>query len=225
LTEDWWWLVIKQSGLKAMIKFVNIFRRLWVNLQVLPQTVHAEYGSGFRSYLKFIYYSFFSINTFNIYIFDLEQDIPRSPLPEGYHVIFPTLAELDSLRAGKDLPREFYFDKTDGLTTCQILMKGSEIAYIQWICNAKDPSRFFRLGEGVVRITNVATLPAFRGQGLMQKMFRYTLIDLKNQGYRRIVSAIHSNNIASIKSILKIGYHHVGKIRTFGRFQRKIIID
>lgn len=204
---------------------MNKLRRLWVNIRVLPQTVHAEYGSGLQSYLKFIYYSFFSISTFNIYQFDLEQNIPPSDLPDDYHVLQPTLAELDQLRSGKNLPREFYFDKTDGLTTCQILMKGSEIAYIQWICGANDPSRFFRLGEGVVRITNVATLPAFRGQQLMSKMFRHTLVDLKKQGYRRVVSAIHSNNVASIKSILKAGYHQVGTIRSFGRFQKKIFID
>jgi len=194
-------------------------------IKTFRHTAKVEYGPGLWSYFKCLYYSLLRINVFNIYVFDLNDDIPLSELLNDYYVLQPSLTELDALRFGKNLPREFYYDKTHGLTTCHLLMKGSEIAYIQWICGANDPSRFFRLGEGVVRITNVATLPAFRGQQLMSKMFSHTLGELKNQGYNRVVSAIHSKNIASIKSILKAGYHQIGTIRTVGRFHKKIFID
>jgi len=194
-------------------------------IKTFRHTAKIEYGPGILNVIKCIYYSLFRINIFNIYVFDLNDDIPHSKLLDGYYVLKPSLTELDRLRTGKNLTREFYCDKTHGLTTCRLLMKGSEIAYIHWICGANDPSRFFRLGEGVVRITNSATVPAFRGQHLMSTMFMHSLIELKKQGYHRVVSAIHSKNIASIKSILRAGYHQIGAIRTVGRFHKKKIIE
>lgn len=195
-------------------------------LRMLHKTVLSQYSGPVPvKYWNFFYYTFFRVNVFNIYCFDLTRQAPE-PLPmEGIQVLQPTLEELAALRAGRDLPHEFYYDQSHGLTTCQIAVKGGEVAYIQWICQAGDASRFFRLGEGVARITNVTTLPAFRGQQLMTKMFSFTLPVLQEKGYRKVVSAIHSENVASIKSILRAGYRQIGSVRTVGRFNRKTVIS
>jgi ribosomal protein S18 acetylase RimI-like enzyme len=201
------------------------FRNTGQFIGMIRQTVRNEYsGPSVIRYWNFFFYTLFRVNTFNVYAFDLTQEMAPVEPVEGFTILQPTLQELEQMRVGRDFPREFYFDQSQGLTTCHIAMKGSEPAYIHWICTQKDHSRFFRLGKGVVRITNVTTLPEFRGQKLMSRMFVFTLADLKKKGYRSVIACIHSENIASIKSILKAGYRQIGTIRTLGRFNRKMTI-
>jgi len=106
-------------------------------------------------------------------------------------VIKPTLEELDKLRQGKELPREFYYDRIHGVKTCYVALHGEEIAHIYWLYFKGDDSRFLVLGDGVVELNYNTTLPQFRGRGLMSKMQAYILRDLKSEGYRKAVGLVH----------------------------------
>jgi L-amino acid N-acyltransferase YncA len=78
------------------------------------------------------------------------------------------------------------------------------------------------LSEGVAELNYNTTLPEFRGRGLMSKMEAYILRDLQKQGYRKAVGVIHEKNIPAIKSITRVGFREIKRIKTMGPFSRRI---
>lgn len=185
-------------------------------------TAYQYYGRRWSSMLKFVYYSLFSSNIFIVFGTNLDKDLPVHKLDEGFLIITPTQKELDDLRTGLRLPREFYYDKIHGVKRCYLVTYNGEIAYIHWVYNVGDPSRFLRLREGVAELNYNTTMPKFRGRGLMGKMMAIISSDLKREGYKRVVGVIHSKNPPALKGARKAGWSEITRIRTFGPFNRKI---
>jgi GNAT superfamily N-acetyltransferase len=164
----------------------------------------------------------FRVNTFIVFQNTFTEEVPQYDFDPGFRVVQPTLQELDEIRKGKELTREFYCDKTQKLRTCFLALFGDEIAYIHWVCFKGDYSRFLKMGDNVAEINYVTTLPKFRGKRLSAKMFAYTTKCLQTMGYKKIIIICHEENPPIIKSFKLAGYKEVCRIKALGPFNKKI---
>lgn len=206
------------------IRIDNIVKtspKILTTLKNYKKTAFHHYGHSSFSYLKFLYYSCFKINTFIIYENDLTKALPPYNLDPDFEVKKPTLKELYELREGKDLSREFYYDKILNVKTCYVVFHRAELAYIHWVFFKGDYSRFFQLSDGVTELNYNTTIPKFRGRRLSAKMMAYISKDLQDSGYKKVMGIIHEENIASIKCILQAGFREIGRIKALGPFHRK----
>jgi RimJ/RimL family protein N-acetyltransferase len=187
----------------------------------LRKTAYHHYGESPISFIKFIYYSIFRLNTFIIYENNLREKQPAHNLDDDFKVIIPDAAQLNKIRNGKDLPREFYYDKIHGVKNCYVAFCNNKLAYIHWIYRKGDYSRFLKLGDGVVELNYNTTLPEFRGRRLSAKMMGFICHELKKEGIKKVIGIIHEDNIASIKCIKLAGFKEVRRIKALGPFNRK----
>jgi len=185
------------------------------------KTAYHHYGNNHSSIIKFIYYSLINVNTFIVVGIDLDGELPAYNLEEGFEVIKPTIEELDKLRGGKDLPREFYYDQIHGIKNCFIALYENEVAYIHWIYVKGDPNRFLILSDGVAELNYNTALPKFRGKRLQSKMLGYIFEDLRKRGFKEAVGVINEKNPPAIKGAKRAGMEEIGRIRTLGPFNRK----
>jgi L-amino acid N-acyltransferase YncA len=153
---------------------------------------------------------------------ELDKELLHYPLNPEFRFIKPSLEELSRLREGKDLPREFYYDKIHGVKTCYLALHEEEIAHICWLYSKGDYNRFFVLSDSVVELNYATSMPKFIGRGLLSQVLAYAFRDLKREGYKKVVVLIHEKNIPSIKSFTRIGYREISRIKTIGPFNRKI---
>ncbi len=201
-----------------------IWEKLLSTIRTLNRTAVHHYGPGFSSTLRFLVNSLFKVSVFRILSRDLNEEIPDLPLDAEFHVIKPTLEELDRLRSGRELPREFYYDQFHGVTKCYVALAGEEIAYIHWIYRKGDPNRFLNLGDGVAELNYNTTLPRFRRRGLAGQMLVFIMWDLQAEGYKKVVGVANKENIAQIKACEKAGWRITGTITAVGPFNRRIRI-
>jgi len=187
----------------------------------LRSSVQNEYGNGLRAWFNFIYYSQFRINTFCIFHALLDQNKEESIDLPGIIFSTPTFKELDRLRIGKNLPREFYCDQFHRVSQCCIALVEGELAYIHWVYRRGDFSRFLNLGEDSAEINYVITLSQFRGSGISTAAFKYSMQHLKREGIKNLFAVIHNENIASLKSFNRAGFVEFGKTVSVGPFNRK----
>ena len=148
--------------------------------------------------------------------------MPSYPLEREYRIVKLKADELSEYRAGKNLPREFYCDQIHHVTTCYLTLHGDDVAHIYWVYFKGDSSRFLNLSNGVAELNYNTALPKFRGRGLMGKMVSYISHDLQKSGYKKVVGVIHELNPPAIKSVKRAGWRELGRIRTFGPFNKKI---
>jgi L-amino acid N-acyltransferase YncA len=186
-------------------------------------TVENEYGRGLCAWIKFFYYSFFRLNTFYIYKASIENE-QSSASDSGVIYHSPTFDELDKLRTGKDLPREFFCDQFHKVSQCFIAQVDGEIVYIHWIYHHGDFSRFLTLGKNSLEINYVSTITQFRGRGISATALRLSVKELNKQGGKDIFAVVHNKNIASIKSFGYAGFVEFGKVYSIGPFNRKIAV-
>ncbi|GEM_PF-563893 len=191
-------------------------------LKELKKTAYHHYGHHPLSILKFLYYSGMRVNTFHIYEFDLAGEFPDLAPDPGFRIVMPTVEELEKVREGRDLTREFYYDRLLGVKTCCLALRGDEPAYIHWVLFRGDHSRFFRLGEKVAELSYSTTIPKFRGNNLQAKLFAHHCRELRDRGYRKAVAAIHELNTPSLRSIELAGWRKTREVKALGPFHRKI---
>jgi RimJ/RimL family protein N-acetyltransferase len=137
-------------------------------------------------------------------------------------VVKPSLEELERIREGKELPREFYYDRIYHTKTCYLVFKEDELAYIHWVLFKDDYNRFLILGDKVAELNYNTTLKKFRGDKLSAKMIAYICEDLKKAGYLKAMGVIHEFNPPSIQAAEIAGFKKVGKIRAWGPFNLKV---
>jgi len=199
-------------------------RKLIITAKELKKTAYHHYGNNFLSLFKFVYYSILRINRFNIYENKFSQDEVLIKLDPEYKIVVPSLSELNKIREGEKLPREFYYDRIHKLKKCYLAFKGKELAYIHWVQFKGDHSRFLVLGDNVAELNYNTTLPSHRGKYLSAKMMSYISKDLKKHGIKKVMGVIHEKNLASIKTIEKAGFSRVGVIKALGPFNKKMEI-
>jgi len=198
-----------------------ILRKISMTIQNLKKTAYHHYGEHPFSIIKFLYYSGIRINTFYIYENDLTGKISQLGLDPEFTVLKPNLEELERIREGKDLPREFFYDKIYNLRTYYLVFEGSELAKIYWVVFKEDYNRFLILNEKAAELNYNTTLPKFRGRQLMAKMMAHISMDLKHMGYQKAMGVIHEFNPPALRAIEKAGFKRIEKIKTLGPFNRK----
>lgn len=197
-------------------------RRLMDRITTVKSTVENLYGKGWFSYVKYLYYGLMRVNTFVVFELPLDREFAENPVGADVALVKPSREELDRIREGRNLPKAFYIDKTDGISCCYLLLKNGEPVYIHWISYHGDKSRFVRLGAHTTRITYIFTLPAHRGAGYYYKMIPVTANELRRQGIEKLVTVIHDGNISAIKSVTKAGFREYTRIKALGPFNRTI---
>jgi GNAT superfamily N-acetyltransferase len=133
-----------------------------------------------------------------------------SPGP-GVEVRRGTLAQLARHRRRlPGLPRQFYMDHTHGFDGHYLGLVDGRIGHITWVLtSAHDPLQM-RLGPGDIMLDGVYTLPEFRGRGLLAAVERVILDDAKRQGRRHAYTHVSHDNVASLRGVMKAGFHPVG---------------
>jgi len=198
--------------------------KLLITISNFRKTAYHHYGNTPLSLLKFIYYSGLRINTFIVYENDLTRKLCDHNLDPDFRVVKPTLEELEKIRTGMNLPREFYYDRIYNAKTCYLAFKADKIAYIHWVFFKGDYSRFLILRDGVAELNYNTTIPEFRGCWLSAKMMAYISKDLQREGYKKVMGVIHEFNYPSIKCIKRAGFVEVARIKTFGPFHKKLAV-
>lgn len=213
---------LKVKSYISTLKYIN--KKLLFTLKNFKKTAYHYYGDSPLSLVRFIYYSVFRVNTFLVFEHDLRREVPDVALDPQIKIITPALEELDRLRKGKDLPREFFYDQIHNVKRCCLAFYGGEIAYIHWVYSKGDYSRFLKLSDGVCEINYLTTLPKFRGRKLSSKMLAYAFKFLQKSGYNKVVVVVHENNVAFIKNIKRLDFKETKRIKTFGPFNRKTTV-
>lgn len=208
----------------ALNSFIYIVKKLLFTFKNFKKTAYHYYGKSPLSLVRFVYYSLFRVNTFLVFENDLRGEVPEIEFDPNVKVLTPTLEELDRLRKGKDLPREFFYDQIHNVKTCLLALYGGEIAYIHWIYSKGDYSRFLIFGEDVCEINYLTTLPKFRGKKLSSMMLAYASKNLQKAGYKKVVVVVHQNNVAFIKNVRRLAFKETRHIKTLGPFNRKIVV-
>ncbi len=200
------------------------FNKIFITIKNFKETAYHHYGNSPESLMKFIYYSVFRINTFIVYENDLTKRLCDLNLDKDFKVVKPSIEELENIRKGMILPREFFYDRIYNAKTCYLAYKNDKIAYIHWVFFCGDYSRFLILREGVAELNYNTTMPEFRGQSLSAKMMAYISKDLQKKGYKKVMGVIHEYNYPSIKCIKKAGFVEIARIRTLGLIHRKMTV-
>ena len=203
---------------------INNFKKLLLTIKDFRKTAYHHYGNSPLSYFKFVYYSGLRINTFIVFENDLARELPPHNLDPEFEVIRPSLEELRSIRIGKNLPREFYYDELLNAKTCYLAFCNGELAYIHWLFFSGDYSRFLILRDGVAELNYNTTLPDFRGRRLSAKMMAYISKDLQDSGYEKVMGVIHEFNPPSIKCIKQAGFIEIRRIKALGLIHKKLTI-
>jgi Acetyltransferase (GNAT) family. len=202
----------------------NIFMKLYYTFKEFKKTASHHYGNNTSSIFKMLYYSAIHVNSFTIYERVLDNSIKSIEIESEFRIEKPDMERLGQIRNGKELPREFYYDKIHGINNCYIVMCGEEPAYIHWVYVKGDYNRFLILPELVAELNYNTTLPPFRGRKLMARMMLYIMSDLKKQGFRKAVGVVNIQNPPAIKSMEAAGFREVRKIKTIGYFNRRYAV-
>lgn len=201
-----------------------MIEKILLTIKELKKTAYHHYGESPTSIIKFLYYGLFSVNNFIVFENKYDEKVPQFDFDPGYKVIMPTMEELEKTRTGKELPREFYYDRIHNIKTCFLALYNDEIAYIHWVYFKGDYSRFLKIGDNTAEINYATTLPQFRGRRLSGKMFAYATKHLQDMGYKRVIMICNENNPAVIKTFLQAGFKEIRRIKAIGPFNRKIAV-
>ena len=109
-----------------------------------------------------------------------------------------------------------YGAKVDGKLACVSVIDKDDNEWLE-LCDAIGIK-----SENVAEIGGSMTLPSYRGQGLMT-MVNQKLIEVsKEMGLEYLVATAHPDNIASNKSLAKIGMECKTQIMRAGKYLRKV---
>lgn len=193
-------------------------KRLWSRVRVLDATVRSQYGDGFTRYGKAVWYSLLRPSRFMVLAGRTDA---ATSLSEAAEFRFVSPAELAQIREGQIWPREFHIDQIRRTSGCCVGFVEGVPAYVHWIFEPGDPSRFLRLHEGTAEINYILTMPAFRGRGLCPAAMEFTRRQLRNRGISTIYAVVHEANVASLKALRRAGLREIGIVTTIGRVHRK----
>jgi hypothetical protein len=182
------------------------------------------YGDKPSSILKYMFYSVFRVNTFLVFENDFAKPVPIYEFDDGFKPLVPSLEELETLRKGRELPREFYCDKTHNAKMCFLALQQDEPAYIHWVFFKGNNSRFLKLSEETAEINYATTLLQFRGRRISGRMFAFSTLHLQKLGYKKVVMVCHEQNPPIIKSFLQAGFREIRRIKAIGPLNRKILV-
>jgi hypothetical protein len=176
------------------------------------------------SILRILYYNVIKINRFEIFEYDLAQNISTTILDmNNYSARVIDYKELAHIIAGKtNLPREFYMHESDGVRHCVIVKVGDKMGHIVWIYFKGDKNRWFNLEDDEAHINYGFTFKEFRGQSLFPIALYAAAKWLKDRSYRRILMDVHEETRFMLSSMKKIrGVKHIGTLKQWFLYRPK----
>lgn len=181
---------------------------------------------GFKDTVQRIYSNYFHVVTFILYKRELDDGYLGIVFDQDFRCIEGNLHLLKREReARKDLPREFYVDRTHGGKVFYLVYYRDELAYIHWIFRKGEYSRCFDIQDEVtVEFNYNLTLPQFRGNRLQAKTMNYICEDLRKKGYKRAVGAVAAGNVLSIKGMNRTGLKEFRRVKSYFSFLRKTVV-
>ena len=140
-------------------------------------------------------------------------------LEPGYQAGFLAAEELDRYVAQPELGLTEQFVRRELAMghECFAIRQGSSLATYGWY--STTPTHFtddlsVRFGRPWVYMHSGFTHPAFRGRRLHAFGMTLVLTLYRARGYKGLVSIVHANNTASLKSCARMGYRQFGTIYT-----------
>lgn len=219
-------MVISMQRRKHRERKVHMFvRRAIHSWSHLSRSVASQYGEGLRGYCKFIYYSCLRVNTFGVFAKDITDVAEPEPLGGVYSFQEMTPADLDRYRRQRVLPKEFHADGLDGVSKCHVVLHGDAVAYIHWVYQSGEKSRFLSIGPDVAEINHIVTLPAFRRKQICSWALAMAFKRLADIGIKKVVAVVHSDNIASRRAMEHAGMEEETVIRTIGPFNNRLTVQ
>lgn len=182
---------------------------------------------GLKSTVERVYRNYFHIISFVLYKKELTGTCTGIALDPVFNCLQGNIDLLQRERSERDdLPREFYIDETHGATTIFYLVYfKDELAGIYWVFRKGEYSRFFSIqDESTVELNYIFTLPAFRGNRLQAKAINFICKDLKEKGYGKVVVAVSSTNILSIKGLNRSCCEEFKTVKSYFSFVSKIAV-
>jgi hypothetical protein len=178
---------------------------------------------GLKDTLQRIYSSYFHVLTFVLYKRELDDGFSGITIDGEFRCVEGSQALLEREREGrKDLPREFYLDKTHGGKRFYLVYRGDELAVIYWIFKKGEHSRFFDIqDDSTFEFNYNITLPEFRGNRLMARSMNYISEELRKKGFKRALGAVAAENIFSMKAMDRSGLREFKRAKSYFSFVRK----
>jgi hypothetical protein len=178
---------------------------------------------GLKDTLQRIYSNYFHVLTFVLYKYELDDGFSGITIDGDYQCVEGSPTLLDRERDGrKDLPREFYLDKTHEGKLFYLVYKRDELAVIYWIFKKGEYSRFFDIqDESTFEFNYNITLPEFRGNRLQARTMNYISEDLRKKGFKRALGAVSAENIFGMKAMDRTGLKEFKRAKSYFSFVRK----
>jgi hypothetical protein len=140
-------------------------------------------------------------------------------LEPGYHAEFLTADDLARYVARPEfgLTEQFVTRELGMGHECFAIRQGAALATYGWY--STTPTHFtddlsVRFDPQWVYMHSGFTHPTFRGRRLHAFGMTIVLTLYRERGYKGLVSIVHANNAASLKSCARMGYRHFGTIYT-----------
>jgi hypothetical protein len=141
----------------------------------------------------------------------------------------------DKESARELLLRKWFYDA--GFHNCYIARTAdaNELCYMQWLVSPDDnnkvsrqfSSRFPRLKEHEIRLENAFTLDKYRGNRVMSSVMVKLSELARSRGFKRLVTFVGQNNIASLKGCGRAGFkkfEEISELKLFFFTKRKTVL-
>jgi hypothetical protein len=181
---------------------------------------------GLKETLLRIKTRYISILTFVLYCRDLREPFQNAVFDDNMKIIADDFELLDLDRQlRKDLPREFYIDKTHQGKNFYLFFFQGHLAGICWIFKKGDYSRFFKIENGTsCELNYIITLPEFRGNRLSSRFVNHICEMLEIQKFRFVFLSVSLGNVLSHKTFVSSGFKEQMRVRSFFSYVRKVTI-
>lgn len=175
---------------------------------------------GMRETLRRLFFRFLRINSFYVFSLDLLGfNLPVSAII-GVRVEEVMQQDLHELRKQyENLPSEFYIDKLEPKKNYRSFVGFVHglPAIIFWLC-AGQSSELVKIGSKDVEMNHIHCRAEYRGRKLLQHMIHIIAPQMREEGFCEIITVVHSDNIASIKTMERCGFKRVGLLKRIGLF-------
>lgn len=164
------------------------------------------------------------------YVFQLDSspcfaEPSASPNPPSVEILEgePALQRLRILRrAGGSLPVDFYRDQlNDTYRSCLVAVYEGQLAGVLWAYDHARPGHFVQMRPGDAEVRDVYCLAKFRGKGIAKMLISLACTDHRKGGVERIFAVIHSENEASKRAFMAVGFRRVAALKRRALFGPK----
>lgn len=170
---------------------------------------------GIAGTLKEFSKSYIQANVFVVLYKNLQSPAVQARQNEKIAIKKASLYDLDQIRASKQLPVEFYCDKSHNFTTPFLAFVNGQVAAIHWVVTKGEYSRFLNLGELDIELNYNIVLPQYRGERLAELLMANIIESYTNGPFKRIFGVVNAENVQQYKPMLRLGFEPVEALRHY----------